>query len=99
MLHQKIDLIYDFYRAVELQKLNVVIPKIDRYARAIVRRFDPVELRTELRAELRAEPKQANRPFGGAFCLTSRVDIFIDYRAGSADQFNGISKIIAVVGV
>ena len=39
MLHQKIDLIYDFYRAVELQKLNVVIPKIGRYARAIVRRL------------------------------------------------------------
>jgi hypothetical protein len=28
-----------------------------------------------------------------------RVDILIDYRAVSADQFNGISKIIAIVGV
>ena len=28
----------------------------------------------------------------------NRVDIFINYRAASADQFNGISKIIAVVG-
>ena len=28
----------------------------------------------------------------------NRVDILIDYRAASADQFNGISKIIAVVG-
>jgi len=27
-----------------------------------------------------------------------RVDILIDYRAASADQFDGISKIIAVVG-
>ena len=27
------------------------------------------------------------------------VDIFIDYRAASADQFNGISEMIAVVGV
>jgi len=27
------------------------------------------------------------------------VDILIDYRAASADQFDGISKIIAVVGV
>ena len=27
------------------------------------------------------------------------VDIFINYKAASADQFNGISKIIAVVGV
>ena len=26
------------------------------------------------------------------------VDILIDYRATSVDQFNGISKIIAVVG-
>jgi len=26
------------------------------------------------------------------------VDILINYRAASADQFNGISKIIAVVG-
>jgi len=26
------------------------------------------------------------------------VDILIDYRAASADQFDGISKIIAVVG-
>ena len=26
------------------------------------------------------------------------VDIFIDYRAASADQFDGISKIIAIVG-
>ena len=30
------------------------------------------KLRAEPRAELRAEPKQANRPFSGAFCLTSR---------------------------
>ena len=28
----------------------------------------------------------------------NRVDILINYRAASADQFNGISKIIAVVG-
>jgi len=27
------------------------------------------------------------------------VDIFIDYRAASADQFDGISEMIAVVGV
>ena len=27
------------------------------------------------------------------------VDIFIDYRAGSADQFDGISEMRAVVGV
>jgi len=26
------------------------------------------------------------------------VDILIDYRAASTDQFNGISKIIAVIG-
>ena len=29
----------------------------------------------------------------------NRVDIFINYRAASADQFDGISKIIAVMGV
>jgi hypothetical protein len=29
----------------------------------------------------------------------NRVEIFIDYRAASADQFNGISKIIAAIGV
>jgi len=29
----------------------------------------------------------------------NRVDIFIDYRATSTDQFDGISKIIAVIGV
>ena len=29
----------------------------------------------------------------------NRVDIFIDYRAASTDQFNGISKMIAAVGV
>jgi len=29
----------------------------------------------------------------------NRVDILINYRAASTDQFNGISKIIAVVGV
>jgi len=29
----------------------------------------------------------------------NEVDIFIDYRATSADQFNGISEIISVVGV
>ena len=29
----------------------------------------------------------------------NRVDILIDYRAASVDQFNGISKIIAVIGV
>ena len=29
----------------------------------------------------------------------NRVDIFINYRAASADQFNGISKIMAVVEV
>ena len=28
-----------------------------------------------------------------------RVDIFINYRAASADQFDGIFKIIAVMGV
>jgi hypothetical protein len=28
-----------------------------------------------------------------------RVEIFINYRAASADQFNGISKIIAAIGV
>jgi len=28
-----------------------------------------------------------------------RVDILIDYRAASADQFNSISEMIAVVGV
>ena len=27
------------------------------------------------------------------------VDILINYRATSADQFNGISKIIAIIGV
>ena len=27
------------------------------------------------------------------------VDILIDYRAASTDQFNGISEIIAVMGV
>ena len=27
------------------------------------------------------------------------VDVFIDYRAASADQFNGISKIIAIMRV
>ena len=30
---------------------------------------------------------------------TNKVDIFIDYRAASADQFNGISKIMAVIEV
>jgi hypothetical protein len=29
----------------------------------------------------------------------NRVDILINYRAASADQFNGISKIIAIIGV
>jgi len=29
----------------------------------------------------------------------NRVDIFIDYRAASTDQFDGISEMIAVVGV
>jgi len=29
----------------------------------------------------------------------NKVDIFINYRAASADQFNGISEIIAAVGV
>ena len=29
----------------------------------------------------------------------NEVDIFINYRAASADQFNGISKIMAVVEV
>ena len=29
----------------------------------------------------------------------NRVDIFINYRAASADQFNSISKIMAVVEV
>ena len=29
----------------------------------------------------------------------NRVEIFIDYRAASADQFNSISTMIAVVGV
>ena len=29
----------------------------------------------------------------------NRVDIFIDYRAASADQFNSIFKIIAIIGV
>ena len=29
----------------------------------------------------------------------NKVDIFINYRAASADQFDGISKIIAVVEV
>jgi hypothetical protein len=28
----------------------------------------------------------------------NRVDILIDYRATSTDQFNGISKIIAIIG-
>jgi len=29
----------------------------------------------------------------------NRADILIDYRAASIDQFNGISKIIAIIGV
>jgi len=29
----------------------------------------------------------------------NRVDIFIDYRAASVDQFNSIFKIIAAIGV
>jgi len=29
----------------------------------------------------------------------NRAEIFIDYRASSADQFNGISKIIDIVRV
>ena len=29
----------------------------------------------------------------------NRVEIFIDYRAASADQFDGISKMIAAMGV
>ena len=29
----------------------------------------------------------------------NRVEIFINYRAASADQFNGISEIIAAIGV
>jgi len=29
----------------------------------------------------------------------NRVDIFIDYRAASTDQFNGIFEMIAVIGV
>ena len=29
----------------------------------------------------------------------NRVDILIDYRAASADQFDGISKIVAVIEV
>jgi len=29
----------------------------------------------------------------------NRADVLIDYRAASADQFNGISKMIAVIGV
>jgi hypothetical protein len=40
--------------------------------------------------------------FGDAFCLivgANRVDIFIDYRAASTDQLNGVSKIIAIIGV
>ena len=28
----------------------------------------------------------------------NRVDILINYRAASTDQFNGISKIIAIIG-
>ena len=52
--------------------------------------------------ELRAEPEQANRAFGGAFywiLWRYGVDILIDYRAASTDQFDGISEMIAVVGV
>jgi len=29
----------------------------------------------------------------------NRIDILIDYRAASTNQFNGISKIIAIIGV
>ena len=29
----------------------------------------------------------------------NRIDILIDYRATSVDQFNGIFRIIAVIGV
>ena len=59
----------------------------------------------ELYAELRVEPKQAKResPVRRRFLLdiveAYGVDILINYRAASADQFSGISEIIAVVGV